>query len=48
LSGNNLANTIGLTEGNPIPAQIPGISEEIYMARPILGRSVRVAATHRF
>ena len=36
--GSNLANTIGLTEGNP---RLNAPSGEFFMARPILGRAVR-------
>lgn len=47
---NNLTNEIGLTEGNPRAGQF--ISGEAgaryYLARPELGRSVRVAAMYRF
>ena len=48
LWGNNLGNEIGLTEGNPRTGQIVGIQEDIYMARPILGRSWRLGATYKF
>jgi len=46
----NLTNEIGLTEGNPRAGQfISGdAGAEFYLARPILGRTFRVAATYRF
>ncbi|TRO89940.1 cyclic nucleotide-binding protein [Glycocaulis profundi] len=50
LNATNLTNEIGLTEGNPRAGQfISGdAGAEFYLARPILGRSFRVAATYRF
>ena len=48
LHGNNLSNEIGLTEGNPRTGQIIGVEQDIFMARPILGRSVRLSAAYRF
>ena len=40
VDGSNLANTIGLTEGNP---RLDAPSGEFFMARPILGRAFRFA-----
>ncbi len=50
LNGVNLSNEIGLTEGNPRAGQfISGdAGARFYVARPILGRSWRLAATYRF
>ena len=50
LAGVNLTNEIGLTEGNPRAGQfISGdAGAKYYLARPVLGRSWRVAATYRF
>jgi hypothetical protein len=47
-TGNNLTNTIGLTEGNPRVGQVVGVERDIFMARPILGRSGRASLTYRF
>jgi outer membrane receptor protein involved in Fe transport len=47
-SGNNLANAIGLTEGNPRVGQVVGVEQDIFMARPILGRSGKASLTYRF
>lgn len=46
VSGNNLTNAIGLTEGNPrvLGAQGAGV----VLARPILGRSFRFSAAYSF
>ena len=48
LAGVNLTNEIGLTEGNPRAGQfISGdAGAKYYLARPVLGRSWRVAASH--
>jgi len=46
--GDNLFNTIGLTEGNPRTGQVVGAEQDIYMARPILGRNVRASVAYRF
>ena len=51
LTGNvsNLTNIIGLTEGNPRVEQVlANRRDEIFMARPILGRSVTLTATYSF
>jgi len=47
-TGNNLTNTIGLTEGNPRVGQVVGVERDIFMARPILGRSGRLSLTYGF
>ncbi len=46
--GNNLFNAIGLTEGNPRVGQVIGVEQDIYMARPILGRNVRASVKYKF
>lgn len=46
--GDNLFNTIGLTEGNPRTGQVVGVEQDIFMARPILGRNVRASIAYRF
>jgi outer membrane receptor protein involved in Fe transport len=47
--GTNLTNEIGLTEGNPRSGIIQSSQTgNIYLARPIFGRTVRVSATYRF
>lgn len=48
VNGDNLTNTIGLTEGNPRVGQVVGTEQDIYMARPILGRSARVSVAYTF
>jgi len=50
LAGVNLTNEIGLTEGNPRAGQfISGdAGAKYYLARPVLGRSWRLAAAYRF
>jgi outer membrane receptor protein involved in Fe transport len=48
LNAANLTNTIGLTEGNPRVGQVVGVKQDIYLARPILGRSFTFAATYSF
>ena len=48
LTGTNLTNEIGLTEGNPRVGQIVGVSQDIFMARPILGRAWRLSAAYKF
>ncbi len=47
-NGANLTNTIGLTEGNPRTGQVIGAVKDIYMARPILGRSFIGSITYNF
>ncbi|MGB7213757.1 MAG: TonB-dependent receptor [Gammaproteobacteria bacterium] len=46
--GDNLTDEVGLTEGNPRTDIGAGGIGAIYMARPLLGRSFRVAADYRF
>ncbi len=51
LSGNiiNLTNSIGLTEGNPRVEQIfANRNDQVFMARPVLGRSIVLSATYKF
>lgn len=48
IQGANLTNTIGLTEGNPRTGQVSGTEQQIYFARPILGRSANVSLTYNF
>lgn len=48
LVGDNLTDEVGLTEGNPrIDIASPGIGD-IFMARPLFGRSFWASATYRF
>ena len=42
----NITNSIGLTEGNPRVGQLLGAPASLRMARPILGRSVRVSLVY--
>lgn len=46
--GNNLTNTIGLTEGNPRVQQAVAEEAQFYMARPVLGRSFKASLTYFF
>ena len=48
VAGTNLTNTIGLTEGNPRVGQVVGVEQDIYMARPILGRRFSASLTYTF
>jgi len=48
VAGTNLTNTIGLTEGNPRVGQVVGVEQDIYMARPILGRRFTASITYNF
>jgi outer membrane receptor protein involved in Fe transport len=48
LNAANLFNTIGLTEGNPRIGQVVGVKQDIYLARPILGRTFTFAAAYSF
>ena len=48
LSGDNLTDEIGLTEGNPRTDVGAGGVGAIYNARPLFGRSFQAAATFRF
>ena len=47
LVGDNLTDEVGLTEGNPRVAGGAGIAD-VFMARPLFGRSFRAAITYRF
>jgi outer membrane receptor protein involved in Fe transport len=47
LVGDNLTDEVGLTEGNPRVAGGTGIAD-VFMARPLFGRSFRAAITYRF
>lgn len=45
----NISNTVGLTEGNPRVEQVvANRNEEMFMARPVLGRTFMLAATYAF
>lgn len=44
----NLTNAVGLTEGNPRIGQVIGVRQNIYLARPILGRAITFATTYSF
>lgn len=48
LVGDNLFNTVGLTEGNPRVGQVVGSEQDFYLARPILGRSARLSVAYTF
>lgn len=48
VNGSNLTNTIGLTEGNPRAGQVIGTVKNIYMARPIMGRSFIGSVIYNF
>ena len=48
VSGSNLTNAIGLTEGNPRVGQVVGVEQDIYMARPILGRRFTASVAYAF
>jgi outer membrane receptor protein involved in Fe transport len=48
VSARNLTNEIGLTEGNPREGQVVGSQQDIFMARPILGRNAQVSLTYSF
>lgn len=48
VNGANLTNTIGLTEGNPRAGQVIGAVKDIYMARPIMGRSFTSSLAYHF
>lgn len=48
LVGRNLGNAIGLTEGNPREGQVVGSQQDIFMARPILGRNAQLSLTYSF
>jgi len=44
----NLFNEVGLTEGNPRSGQVVGNLSDVYLARPILGRAIRLSVGYRF
>ena len=46
LDASNLLNTIGLTEGNP--RQTTSASDDVFLARPILGRAVKLSVAINF
>ena len=47
--GSNLANSVGITEGNTRAGPIMGrASEEVLFGRPVLGRAFRVSLTYRY
>jgi outer membrane receptor protein involved in Fe transport len=50
VSGHNLGDEIGLTEGNPRAGQFTSgdAESEFYLARPIFGRSLRASFAYRF
>ncbi|HSX65855.1 MAG TPA: hypothetical protein VLF15_14070, partial [Pseudoxanthomonas sp.] len=50
LYGDNLANSLGLTEGNPRAGELQSgdAGANSFIARPVLGRSYRLAAMYRF
>jgi iron complex outermembrane receptor protein len=48
LSGDNLTDEIGLTEGNPRTDVGAGASGAIYVARPLFGRSFTGSVTYRY
>jgi outer membrane receptor protein involved in Fe transport len=48
IAGNNLTNSIGLTEGNPRVGQVVGSTQDIFLARPILGANGRASISYAF
>lgn len=50
LSGQNLNNSLGLTEGNPRSGEVLSSqsNNSVFLARPILGRSFRLSLTGQF
>ncbi|MCP1195805.1 TonB-dependent receptor [Acetobacter senegalensis] len=50
LSGQNLNNSLGLTEGNPRSGEVLSSqsSDSVFLARPVLGRSFRLSLTGQF
>ncbi len=48
LTGDNLTNEVGLTEGNPRTDVGAGASGSIYLARPLFGRSFTGSVTYRY
>lgn len=48
IAGDNLTDEVGLTEGNPRTDVGAGGIGDVYMARPLFGRSVQASATVKF
>lgn len=50
LYGDNLGNSLGLTEGNPRAGELQSIDAgaDTFIARPLLGRSLRLAVMYKF
>ena len=48
VTGSNLFNEVGLTEGNPRTGQVVGIQRDIFSARPILGRRFTASIRYNF
>lgn len=50
LSGQNMTNSLGLTEGNPRSGEVLSSqsNDSVFLARPILGRSFRLSLTGQF
>jgi hypothetical protein len=48
ISGENLTDEVGLTEGNPRTDVGAGGIGAVYMARPLFGRSFQASTTVRF
>jgi hypothetical protein len=48
VSGENLTDEVGLTEGNPRTDVGAGGIGAVYMARPLFGRSFQASTTVRF
>jgi outer membrane receptor protein involved in Fe transport len=48
LSGDNLTDEVGLTEGNPRTDVGAGGVGAVYVARPLFGRSFQASGTYRF
>jgi len=48
VTGDNLTNEVGLTEGNPRTDVGAGASGPIYVARPLFGRSFMGSVTYRY
>jgi outer membrane receptor for ferrienterochelin and colicin len=48
VTGSNLFNEVGLTEGNPRTGQVVGVQRDIFSARPILGRRFTASIRYNF
>lgn len=48
VTGDNLTNEVGLTEGNPRTDVGAGASGAVYVARPLFGRSVMGSVTYKY